>query len=178
MTRLMATLLYGAGLRLMECARLRVKDVDFSASQLAIRSGKGDRDRMAILPATAREALADQLGRVREQHAADLAHGAGWVKLPLALHRKYPNAGRELAWQRAFPATRTYFHRETRQRRRHHLHETVLQRAVRDAFGGRALPSASPPTHSATPSRPTFSKTVRTSVPSRICSGTAPSPRR
>ncbi len=131
--RLMATLLYGAGLRLMECARPRVKDVDFSAFQLAIRSGKGDRDRVAILPASAREALGAQLERVRGQHAADLTHGAGWVELPLALHRKYPNAGRELAWQWVFPATRTYFHRETRQRRRHHLHETVLQRAIREA---------------------------------------------
>ena len=132
-TRLMATLLYGAGLRLVECARLRVKDVDFAASQLVVRSGKGDRDRVAILPNGARSALKKQLEQVREQHAADLERAAGWVELPGALHRKYPNAGREWIWQWVFPATRTYYHVQTGQRRRHHLHETVLQRAIRQA---------------------------------------------
>jgi integron integrase len=129
----MATLLYGAGLRLLECARLRVKDVDFERRQLAVRSGKGNRDRVAPLPMSVVPALRRQLERVRHQHAADLAAGAGWVELPFALARKLPNAGRELAWQWVFPASRHYVDRETRQRRRHHLHETVLQRAVREA---------------------------------------------
>ena len=134
--RLMALLLYGAGLRLLECAQLRVKDVDFAASQLMIRSGKGNKDRLAILPASLHAELRGHLERVEAQHRADLGQGAGWVELPNALARKYPNAGRELRWQWVFPATRQYHHRESGQRRRHHLHETVLQRAVTAA--GRA----------------------------------------
>jgi integron integrase len=137
--RLMALLLYGAGLRLLECARLRVKDVDFAAHQLVVRAGKGDRDRVALLPAVVRDPLARQLERVRRRHAADLRAGAGWVELPLALERKYPQAGRELGWQWIFPATRTYVHPETGQRRRHHLHESVLQRAVKHAVRGAGL---------------------------------------
>ena len=131
--RLMATLLYGAGLRLLECAKLRVKDVDFGRSQLVVRGGKGDRDRVTVLPASVKFSLARHLERIRRLHEADVGAGAGWVELPLALARKYPHAGREWAWQWTFPATRTYWHRETSQRRRHHLHESVLQRAVRDA---------------------------------------------
>jgi len=132
-SRLMAVLLYGAGLRLLECARLRVKDLDFAANQIVVRSGKGDRDRVTILPAVVRPALERQLARVRAQHEHDLRAGAGWVELPHALARKYPNAGREWAWQWVFPATRTYTERTTGQRRRHHLHETVVQRAVHRA---------------------------------------------
>jgi integron integrase len=131
--RLIACLLYGAGLRLLEGARLRVKDVDFDACQVVVREGKGNRDRVTLLPAIAGEALRNQIERVRDQHHADLRRGAGWVDLPGALGRKCPNAGRELAWQWVFPATRHYVHPETRQHRRHHLHETVVQRAVRDA---------------------------------------------
>ncbi len=131
--QLMAFLLYGAGLRLLECARLRVKDVELAASQLVVRSGKGEKDRVTLLPAAAAGALKRQLERVARQHARDLAAGAGWVELPYALARKYPNAGRELAWQWVFPATRTYTDRVTGQRRRHHLHETVVQRAVHRA---------------------------------------------
>src|SRR5437016_9247069 len=132
-SRLMAVLLYGAGLRLLECARLRVKDLDFAANQIVVRSGKGNRDRVTILPAIVRPALERQLARVRAQHERDLRAGAGWVELPHALARKYPNAGREWAWQWVFPATRIYVDQETGQRRRHHLHESVLQRAVKDA---------------------------------------------
>ena len=131
--RLMATLLYGAGLRLLDCARLRVKDVDCAANQILVRNSKGDKDRMTLLPLAAKSALARQLESVRAQHQADLQRGAGWVELPYALARKYPNAGRELAWQWVFPATRLYVDRETGQRRRHHLHESVLQRAVNAA---------------------------------------------
>ena len=132
-TRLMAYLLYGAGLRLLECCRLRVQDVDFGASQIVVRAGKGDKDRVTMLPASVRDDLASHLVLMREQHSRDLAMAAGWVELPTAISRKYPNAPREWAWQWAFPATRTYVDRETGERRRHHLHESVVQRAVKDA---------------------------------------------
>jgi integron integrase len=131
--RLMAILLYGAGLRVLECARLRVKDVDFAANQLVVRGGKGDRDRVTMLPGAVKANLTRHLERARSQHDRDLQHGAGWVELPWALARKYPNAAREWAWQWVFPATRIYVDRVTGQRRRHHMHETVLQRAVKDA---------------------------------------------
>jgi integron integrase len=132
-TRLMAILLYGAGLRLLECARVRVKDIDFDRNQLVVRAGKGDKDRVTTLPAMVKPDLARHLGAVKQQHERDLRRGAGWVELPSALARKYPNAGREWAWQWVFPATRLYVEPLTRQRRRHHLHESVLQRAVKEA---------------------------------------------
>jgi len=132
-TRLMAYLLYGAGLRLLECCRLRVQDVDFGARQIVVRAGKGDKDRVTMLPAAVRDDLAAHLVLMREQHSRDLAMAAGWVELPTAISRKYPNAPREWAWQWAFPATRTYVDRETGERRRHHLHESVVQRAIKDA---------------------------------------------
>src|SRR5207244_2020938 len=116
-SRLMAILLYGAGLRLLECARLRVKDVDFATNQIIMRAGKGDRDRVTMLPAVVRTDLVRHVEMVRRQHEADLRHGAGWVELPWALARKYPNAGREWAWQWVFPATRIYVDRETGWRR-------------------------------------------------------------
>src|SRR5262245_19578425 len=96
----MAILLYGSGLRLLECARLRVKGVDYSRNQIMIRAGKGDKDRATPLPAVARAGLAAQLETVKRQHDADREHGAGWVELPWALARKYPNAGREWVWHR------------------------------------------------------------------------------
>jgi integron integrase len=131
--RLMASLLYGAGLRVLECCRLRVQDVDFATNQIVVRGGKGDRDRVTMLPGVVKVDLAQHLETVRAQHQDDLTGGAGWVELPTALLRKYPHAGREWAWQWVFPATRIYRDRVTGQRRRHHLHETVLQRAVKDA---------------------------------------------
>ena len=131
--RLMACLLYGAGLRVLECCRLRVQDVDFATHQIVVRGGKGDKDRVTMLPAMATPGLVRHLEDVRAQHETDLAMGAGWVELPTALLRKYPNAGREWVWQWLFPATRLYRDRLTGQRRRHHLHESVLQRAVKDA---------------------------------------------
>jgi integron integrase len=137
--RLMALLLYGAGLRLLECCRLRVKDVDFATNQLVIRDGKGRKDRVTMLPGAAKAALAGHVEHARRQHQADLRRGAGWVELPGALARKYPNAGRDWGWQWVFPATRFYVDRATGQRRRHHLHESVLQRAVRDAVRGASL---------------------------------------
>jgi integron integrase len=133
MPQLMAVLLYGAGLRLLECARLRVKDVDFDRRQLVVRAGKGDRDRASVLPESACAPLRRHLERVARLHRQDVADGAGWVELPSAVGRKYRNAGRDWRWQWVFPATRTYRHPETGERRRHHLHESVLQRAVREA---------------------------------------------
>ena len=138
--RIMALLLYGAGLRLLECCRLRVKDVDFAANQIVIRDGKGRKDRVTMLPAAARTLLARHMDQVRAQHEADLRREAGWVELPGALLRKYPRAGREWAWQWVFPATRFYVDRLTGQRRRHHLHESVLQRAVKDAVRAAGIP--------------------------------------
>jgi len=142
--RIMATLLYGAGLRLLECARLRVKDVELTTNQIIVRDGKGEKDRVTLLPLAVKPDLARHLEFVRAQHQADLARGAGWVELPMALARKYPNAGREWGWQWVFPATRMYVHRETGQRRRHHLHESVLQRAVKAAVrqAGMAKPAS------------------------------------
>ena len=138
--RLMATLLYGAGLRLMECARLRVKDIDFANHQIVVRAGKGGGDRVTLMPHSLRDELARHLARMRDQHGQDMSEGGGYVALPTALVRKYPNASREWAWQWVFPATRSYRDRETGQRCRHHLHETVLQRAVREAVRRAGIP--------------------------------------
>ncbi len=137
---LMVSLLYGAGLRLLECCRLRVKDIDLGRNEIIVRSGKGDRDRRTMLPGFAKERLAGHLDRVRRLHLEDLKRDAGWVELPGALARKYPNAGHEWAWQWVFPATRFYVDRETGQRRRHHLHESVVQRAVHEAVLKAGIP--------------------------------------
>jgi integron integrase len=133
-SRLVVLLLYGSGLRLLECLRLRVKDLDLPGGQVTVRGGKGNRDRVTVLPAAARTGLGRRLEENYRRHRKDLACGAGWVELPDALARKYPNAGREWGWQWVFPATRHYWHRDSGQRRRHHLHETVVQRAVRQAL--------------------------------------------
>jgi integron integrase len=137
---LMASLMYGAGLRLRECVELRVKDISFDRGELVIRDGKGGKDRVTMLPAALRMPLADHLARVKAQHDGDLAAGRGSVALPGALHAKYPNGPREWAWQWVFPATRFYVDRTTGERRRHHLHETVVQRAVKDAVRATGIP--------------------------------------
>ncbi len=131
--QLIASLLYGSGLRLLEACSLRVKDIDFARRQITVRQGKGDKDRIAKLPARLVPALQAHLHTVRSLHERDLATGAGCVALPHALAAKLPNAGREWPWQWVFPATRLYTDHETSQRRRHHLHETVVQRALREA---------------------------------------------
>jgi integron integrase len=138
--QLMGLLMYGSGLRLMECARLRVKDVDFHRHQLVVRSGKGDRDRVTLLPAAAEAPLRIQLERAGAQHALDLSGGAGFVELPAAFARKSPAAARSWPWQWVFPATRTYRYGATGEVRRHHLHETVIQRAVTTAVRVARIP--------------------------------------
>ena len=129
----MAMLLYGAGLRLMECCRLRVKDIDFSKNQIVIRAGKGDKDRYTMLPGVVKEPLLRHLQAVKRQHEEDLKRGLGRIALPNALERKYANASKEWGWQWVFPATGHYTDRVTGEKRRHHLHESVLQRAFREA---------------------------------------------
>jgi integron integrase len=130
---LVCALLYGGGLRLPEAVQLRVKDIDLERREVIVRRGKGQKDRRTVLPGLLVERLRLHLGEVKARHLADLATGAGSVALPEALARKYPNASREWIWQWLFPATRTYVDRDTREVRRHHLHESVVQRAVRQA---------------------------------------------
>lgn len=131
---LMASLLYGAGLRLMECLRLRVKDIDFSTNQITIREGKGNKDRVTMLPRILKDALKQHLLKVKLLHEQDLRAGFGSVNLPHALAHKYKNAERELAWQYLFPASKYSTDLRTGKRQRHHLHESVLQRAVKNAL--------------------------------------------
>lgn len=131
---LMASLMYGSGLRLLECARLRVKDLDFSRHELTVRDGKGRKDRVTLLPTPLFQPLQDHLRRVRFQHEEDLKAGLGAVELPDALRRKYPTAEVEWGWQWVFPAARFYRCPRTGRRRRHHLHESVLQRTFKMAL--------------------------------------------
>jgi integron integrase len=137
---LMASLMYGSGLRLLECASLRVKDVDMADGEITVRDGKGRKDRVTVLPAKLAQPLQRQLARVRRQHQTDLSAGAGSVQLPDALATKYPRAAWEWAWQWVFPARRAYLDPVTGQSRRHHLHETVLQRAFKEAVRQSAVP--------------------------------------
>jgi integron integrase len=131
--KLMTQLLYGSGLRLMECLRLRVKDLDFDNSQLLVRGGKGEQDRVTVLPANIRGDLHRQVDAVRRLHEKDLADGFGEVALPYALDRKYPTAARELAWQFVFPAPQRSIDPLANVIRRHHLDPSVLQRAIKQA---------------------------------------------
>lgn len=139
-SRLVATLLYGTGVRLLEGLALRVKDIDFGRSEIVVRGGKGDRDRVTMLPGSLRTPLERHLEQVQRLHDHDLAEGAGYVAMPNALGQKYPAAGREWAWQWVFPATRPYIDRATGERRRHHLHQTVIQRAFREAVQASRVP--------------------------------------
>jgi integron integrase len=131
--RLAAGLLYGAGLRLLESLRLRVKDLDLERGEIMVRDGKGRKDRVTMLPRSLAADLRAQLARARALHERDLAAGFGAVALPDALARKYPGAAREWGWQWLFPAHRRFRDAETGAERRHHLHETVVQRAVKRA---------------------------------------------
>jgi integron integrase len=132
-TLLMAKILYGSGLRLMECLRLRVKDLDFGNHQIIVRDGKGQNDRTTILPDSIVPSLKRQLGDAKAIHEKDLRAGFGEASLPFALARKYPNAASEWGWQYLFPASRRSKDPETEKVKRHHLDESVLQKAVRTA---------------------------------------------
>lgn len=131
--KLMAGLLYGSGLRLMECIRLRVQDIDFDYQQIMVRNGKGFKDRIVPLPTRFNETLKEQIKEVQALHQADSKLNIDGVYLPYALDRKYPNASKELAWQFLFPATRIATDQRSGKIRRHHLHETSLQKAVKKA---------------------------------------------
>jgi len=131
--QLMAKLLYGSGLRLMECLRLRVKDIDFEQFQIIIREGKGEKDRATMLPASLVQPLKHQIDFVRKIHERDLAQGYGSVELPFALARKYPNADKEFAWQYIFPSDRLSADPRNGITRRHHVDPSGLQRAVKAA---------------------------------------------
>ena len=130
---LMASLLYGAGLRLMECLRLRVKDVDFAYRQILVRDGKGGKDRVSMLPEGSLQALQKQLGHAKRLHEFDLREGFGETHLPYALARKYPKAGFEWGWQYVFPSTKRSADPEDGAIRRHHLDQSVLSRALKEA---------------------------------------------
>jgi integron integrase len=132
-SRLVAGLLYGSGLRLLECLELRVKDVDFEQQEIRLREGKGRKDRVTLLPQSLVEPLRLQLVRVRDLHEEDLAQGFGEAPLPAALARKYPNASREWGWQYVFPASTRFDDPRTGRARRHHYHESAVQRAVKAA---------------------------------------------
>lgn len=131
---LMASLLYGSGLRVMECARLRVKDIDFGYRQIPVRDGKGEKDRRTVLPHSLCEPLTQQLVRARLLHEEDVRHGRGDVYLPYALARKYPNAAKERGWQWVFPSHKLSVDPHTGLTRRHHISEDILQMAVRKAI--------------------------------------------
>jgi integron integrase len=135
-----AKLMYGAGLRLLEALRLRVKDIDFGYRQITVRQGKGDKDRVTVLPASVESRLKLHLEEVRIRHEKDLKAGGGCVRLPGRLDGKLPDANRQWCWQWVFPAFRKYRDPESGLLFRHHLYETVLQRAVKDAAAATGIP--------------------------------------
>jgi integron integrase len=132
--RLMAGLLYGSGLRLMECLRLRVKDIDFERHQIIVREGKGDKDRVTMLPLSLHELLKELLAKIKLLHEEEIREGFGTVILPYALSRKYSNAEKEWKWQYVFPASRRSIDPRSGAERRHHLDPSVLQKAVKRAI--------------------------------------------
>jgi integron integrase len=131
---LIAGLLYGSGLRLMECLRLRVKDIDFTYGQLTIRDGKGEKDRLTMLPQRLKQPLAQQLQKVKSLHEEDLRAGCGEVFLSYALARKYPNAPKQWGWQYVFPAAHRSIDPRSGKERRHHLADSTVQTAVKKAM--------------------------------------------
>jgi len=133
MYRIVGSLLYGSGLRLSEAISLRIKDIDFNRNEILVRDGKGRKDRVTMLPESLKQTLLDHLERVKRLHKCDIAEEAGRVVLPDALARKYPNADREWGWQFIFPASSRYFDKDASIQRRHHLHETAVQRAMKAA---------------------------------------------
>lgn len=136
---LIAALMYGSGLRLMECLRLRIQDVDFASSQITVRDGKGNKDRVTMLPGMLRKPLEDHLKGVRVIHEQDLIDRYGRVLMPYALERKYPNAAADWVWQWIFPQQRRWKDPETGQQGRHHMDESIIQRAFKDAVRSAGL---------------------------------------
>ena len=136
----MASLMYGAGLRVLECLRLRIQDVDLAAKQVLVRDGKGFRDRRTMLPEAVRGPLQKHLARVRQVHQQDLAEGYGRVVLPSALARKYPNAAAAWGWQWVFPQEQRLVNPATGQQGRHHVDESLVQRAVQAAVRKTDIP--------------------------------------
>jgi integron integrase len=132
-TWLLASLLYGTGMRLMECLRLRVKDIDFARNEIVVRDGKGGKDRRTMLPRTLVEPLQREMERARQLHACDLAAGFGEARLPHALARKYPRAAREFGWQFVFPSTQRSRDPLDGSERRHHFDDAILSRALKRA---------------------------------------------
>jgi integron integrase len=167
--KLVATLLYGAGLRLNECLELRFKDIDFTTNQILVRDGKGQKDRITTLPASVKERLLEHLRDVWRRHQRDLHEGGGRVVLPYALARKYPNADREWGWQWAFPARTRYFDKEAKIERRHHLHETAVQKAMKLAVNRARLGKPRRLTHCGIHSRHTCWRMDTTSERFRSC---------
>lgn len=131
---LIFSLLYGSGLRLMECLRLRVKDIDFHYKQIIVRDGKGNKDRVTVLPSPLIEPIRNHLARVKQLHDNDVADGFGQVYLPYALERKYPNAPREWAWQYIFPAKKRSLDPQSKIERRHHVHEDAVSKIIKSAI--------------------------------------------
>src|SRR5262249_34094350 len=131
--RLMGQLMYGSGLRLLECLRLRVKDLDFGRGEILVREGKGNKDRRTMLPAAVRPPLRQHLDRAKLLHERDLAAGYGRVYLPDALDRKLPNAAVEWIWQYVFPSAKMSRDPRSGEVRRHHAHETAISRAITHA---------------------------------------------
>ncbi len=131
--KLMAGLLYGSGLRLMECVRLRVKDIDFALAQITVRDAKGGKDRVTMLPINLSEPLRRHLLRMKAQHEQDVEDGFGRVHLPFALSRKIPSAARAWAWQYVFPSSRLSIDPRSGKRQRHHIAEGILQSALKRA---------------------------------------------
>ena len=131
--RIVGMLMYGSGLRVLEALSLRVKDVDFERSTLIVRGGKGDKDRSTVFPVSLHGLMREHLERVKRLHDRDLSRGAGAVALPDAFGSKSPSAARSWAWQWVFPATTVYRDRVTGERRRHHYHESAMQRVMREA---------------------------------------------
>ena len=136
---LMCSLMYGAGLRLTECLELRVQDIDFRANQIVVRSGKGFKDRVTVLPQAAKRALMDHLREVRQVHERDLAEGYGRIPMPYALAKKYPRADREWRWQFVFPQRRRWINRQTGEQGRYHVDESIIQKAVKAAVAEAGL---------------------------------------
>lgn len=131
--RLMASLMYGTGLRLMECLRLRVQDVDFNRNEITVRNGKGAKDRITMLPESLKKPLQEHLRQVRTIHEKDLSSGWGRVPMPGALDRKYPNAPTDWRWQWVFPQENRWKDSRTGEQGRHHVDESLVQKAVRNA---------------------------------------------